>query len=162
MGALSGTFTSMPPKLDLTGQRFTRLLVLGFAEKRNKQTMWRCVCDCGTEKLVSGCNLKSNHTKSCGCLLAEGLWRKGHPTHNKGLSHDYSEPPTSLHPVIHILRRKRYMLRITQAQLASRMGWDKRTLSQAELGKNAQTFQFVNDWANALGLDLTLRPKELK
>lgn len=29
--------------------------------------MWRCKCDCGTEKIVSGGNLRSGQSQSCGC-----------------------------------------------------------------------------------------------
>ncbi|MDR1631151.1 MAG: AP2 domain-containing protein, partial [Oscillospiraceae bacterium] len=29
---------------------------------------WRCVCDCGNEKLVPAANLKNGGTKSCGCI----------------------------------------------------------------------------------------------
>lgn len=50
--------------IDINGQRFGRLLVL---EKSETPRMWRCVCDCGNEVLVTGPNLRQ-HTKSCGCL----------------------------------------------------------------------------------------------
>jgi len=33
--------------------------------------MWLCQCDCGNEVTVSGNNLRSGNTKSCGCLLRE-------------------------------------------------------------------------------------------
>ena len=32
---------------------------------------WLCKCDCGNEKIISGCSLKSNLTRSCGCLHSE-------------------------------------------------------------------------------------------
>lgn len=50
--------------IDIKGQKFGRLLVL---EKSPTPRMWRCVCDCGNEVLVTGPNLRQ-HTKSCGCL----------------------------------------------------------------------------------------------
>lgn len=55
--------------LDLTGQTFGRLRVIAKAP-RTYQTMWQCLCDCGTHTIVSAVNLKTNHTQSCGC------WRK--------------------------------------------------------------------------------------
>ena len=55
---------------DLTGQKFGRLTVLSRAPNKNKRTMWHCKCDCegGSEIDVEAYNLKSGHTKSCGCL----------------------------------------------------------------------------------------------
>ena len=56
---------------DLTGQKFGRLTVLERAESKGKRTYWRCKCDCGNECTVVGTNLRSGHTKSCGCLVSE-------------------------------------------------------------------------------------------
>lgn len=59
---------------DLTGQRFGRLLVLNReGSDRNKNALWRCRCDCGTEKVVCGRDLKNGDTKSCGCLHRESV-----------------------------------------------------------------------------------------
>lgn len=30
-------------------------------------TKYRCLCECGNQKVISGCNLRLGHTKSCGC-----------------------------------------------------------------------------------------------
>lgn len=40
----------MPSKLNLTNQRFGRLLVIGEAPQRGERTHWLCRCDCGTVK----------------------------------------------------------------------------------------------------------------
>lgn len=57
---------------DLTGQRFGRLVVLERAGSSAKQeARWLCLCDCGRKTLVTGSNLRSGHTNSCGCLSAE-------------------------------------------------------------------------------------------
>lgn len=62
----------MPNKIDLTGQRFGRLLVFEEAERNEWcKVMWRCQCDCGIIKVISGCDLRSGRTKSCGCLGKE-------------------------------------------------------------------------------------------
>jgi hypothetical protein len=62
----------MPRKLqDLTGQRFTRLVVIERAENdKHGNTQWRCKCDCGNEAVVLPTDLKRNR-KSCGCLRRE-------------------------------------------------------------------------------------------
>lgn len=57
--------------IDLTGQRFGRLVVLGRAENKGKDTMWHCRCDCGNEKDIRGASLQAGLTKSCGCLSKE-------------------------------------------------------------------------------------------
>lgn len=59
--------------IDLTGQRFGRLLVLERAEDRREGTkprvMWHCLCDCGNKTIVSGASLRTGHTLSCGCKI---------------------------------------------------------------------------------------------
>ena len=58
-------------KVDLTGQRFGKLLVLGLAPKRNRgYQLWYVQCDCGGPiKSVITTNLTTKRgTKSCGCL----------------------------------------------------------------------------------------------
>lgn len=54
--------------LDLTGERFGSLTVQHFTERRGSQAMWLCRCDCGREAVKSLGNLRSGHTKSCGCM----------------------------------------------------------------------------------------------
>jgi|SRR3990172_20927 len=55
--------------LELTGQRFGRLLVI---ERANKNTAgnfrWKCRCDCSKETTCDGGNLRGGISKSCGCL----------------------------------------------------------------------------------------------
>lgn len=61
---------------DLTGQRFGRLLVIGFAGRNHsKNVTWKCQCDCGNTRIVSSSNLRAG-TKSCGCLLRESATAK--------------------------------------------------------------------------------------
>ena len=62
-------------KLDLTGQRFSKLIVINEGEPRiepsgKKKIRWNCRCDCGNIVLVSTDNLRSGHTTSCGCLVS--------------------------------------------------------------------------------------------
>lgn len=54
-------------KLELTGQRYGRLVVLRQAENIGKRTAWLCRCDCGIEVVVRTDRLRSGHTTSCGC-----------------------------------------------------------------------------------------------
>jgi hypothetical protein len=57
--------------IDLTGMRFSRLIVIKRATNKNKVTRWHCKCDCGNTSIVQSCALKSGHTKSCGCYNKE-------------------------------------------------------------------------------------------
>lgn len=56
-------------KRDLTNQRFGRLLVTEYAGRHptNRRHAWRCLCDCGTEKVVVGASLWAGAIASCGC-----------------------------------------------------------------------------------------------
>jgi hypothetical protein len=58
--------------IDLTGQRFGRLLVVAFAGlDATKQARWLVRCDCGHERTVLGEHLRRGYTTSCGCLRRE-------------------------------------------------------------------------------------------
>jgi len=57
--------------IDLTGQRFHRLLVRRSAGKGKHGYMWECVCDCGSILEKSTSILRSGHAKSCGCLRTD-------------------------------------------------------------------------------------------
>lgn len=54
-------------KLDLMGQRFGKLTVIGPAENIGTRTAWRCRCDCGRETVVRTLHLRDGHVSSCGC-----------------------------------------------------------------------------------------------
>ena len=57
-------------KLDLAGQRYGKLTVIGPAPNVGNRTAWLCRCDCGRETVVTSGHLRSGHTSSCGCLAA--------------------------------------------------------------------------------------------
>ena len=59
--------------VDLTGQRFGRLTVIERSGKvtKDRNTRWKCICDCGKETIVARNSLKGRGTKSCGCLKKE-------------------------------------------------------------------------------------------
>lgn len=69
----------MGARIDMTGRRFGRIRVLEYAgtDMVTGRCMWRCVCDCGTEFLADGSNLRYGRTRSCGCLRSENAARQG-------------------------------------------------------------------------------------
>ena len=61
----------MPQAIDLTNQRFGKLVALKKVPSKNHHTYWLCQCDCGNQKIIDGCRLRRGDTKSCGCLSIE-------------------------------------------------------------------------------------------
>jgi hypothetical protein len=61
-------------RINPTGQRFDRLLVLSESHRTAKGAWyWVCRCDCGKETRVQTQFLMSGRTKSCGCKRASGI-----------------------------------------------------------------------------------------
>lgn len=62
----------MSRSIDLTGQRFGKLLVI----KKNGKDKWNrwewlCKCDCGGDVVVRSNNLRTGNSESCGCVRRE-------------------------------------------------------------------------------------------
>ena len=62
---------------DLTGKKFNRLTVLGFAGRQGKNYYWECQCDCGNIRQVQAQGLRRGSTKSCGCYNREIITKHG-------------------------------------------------------------------------------------
>lgn len=58
-------------RIDLTGNVYGRLKVLGYAFSKNGTPYWNCICECGREKIALGKDLKRGMIRSCGCLRRE-------------------------------------------------------------------------------------------
>lgn len=63
-------------KMDLTGQRFGRLVVISeekphIYKSGRKDYMWLCKCDCGNTIIVNTNRLRMKQTQSCGCYNKE-------------------------------------------------------------------------------------------
>jgi hypothetical protein len=65
--------------IDLTGQRFGKLVVISRESRYRREETWRCLCDCGKETVVRGDVLRRGTTNSCGC--------------GKGLKHGHFHKP---------------------------------------------------------------------
>ena len=61
----------MSKRLELTGQRFGKLVVKSLFDIQNRNTRWLCDCDCGNTAVVIGSRLKNGDVKSCGCFRNE-------------------------------------------------------------------------------------------
>ena len=60
-------------RIDLTGERFGKLMVISFNSMRGTRSYWNCVCDCGNENIVSSDHLKNGDIVSCGCVKRSTL-----------------------------------------------------------------------------------------
>ncbi len=86
------TFQAKPKNprfIDIEGQKFHRLTVVGFAECRPNGVYWFCQCDCGNVKKVNSSNLRKGDIKSCGCWLLE-FTANLNRTHGKSKSAEYA------------------------------------------------------------------------
>lgn len=67
--------THMKQIIDITGQRYGRLVVQRYTGQKNKdgKTLWECQCDCGKITIQNKSNLSRPYkgTKSCGCLRSD-------------------------------------------------------------------------------------------
>ena len=58
--------------IDETGNRYGKWVVIKRVEdSRGRQARWLCHCDCGTEHIVGGRELRDGNSQSCGCLRKE-------------------------------------------------------------------------------------------
>jgi hypothetical protein len=80
------------PRIDLTGQRFGRLVTICATSERavGGSILWRCRCDCGTNVNASCANLRRGAVASCGCLQRD--WTKsGKANFKHGYAHSGAE-----------------------------------------------------------------------
>lgn len=77
--------------VDISGERFGKLVAVRKCNnKKGKRIYWECLCDCGNVIVISSNNLRSGHTKSCGCFALE-MKKKNATKHNMCKSRIYKE-----------------------------------------------------------------------
>lgn len=82
--------TKEPKIVDLTGERYGKLVVLELDHVEKSKRYWKCQCECGNTTVVREGNLRHGITKSCGCLKKETkkhdevTVQKIKPRHNNG------------------------------------------------------------------------------
>ena len=76
IGVLRGD--DMKRKVDLTGNRFGRLTVIGVDKGRSgRDKYWLCKCDCGNTSVTTTHKLVNGMTRSCGCYAIERAKENG-------------------------------------------------------------------------------------
>lgn len=68
--------------------------------------------------------------------------------------------PVELDPILVQLRDYRLRIRMTQEELAARLGVDHSRIGQMERGTNKLTLPVLRRWMDALGVDLTVKAKK--
>lgn len=63
--------------IDITGQRFSRYVVIGIHSRTREGARWICRCDCGETRIVYGVTLRNGTAKSCGCRKLENIRTHG-------------------------------------------------------------------------------------
>lgn len=53
--------------IDVTGERYGKLVALEFVKRRKQQTMWRFRCDCGKDTIACVADVRYGRTASCSC-----------------------------------------------------------------------------------------------
>lgn len=56
----------MIPRIDRTGIRYGKLIVLSYSHEQNKRSYWLCRCDCGKELTIRNDSLARGGSLSCG------------------------------------------------------------------------------------------------
>jgi len=66
-------------RLELYGQRFNECVVNSFNKINDLgKSVWNCICDCGNTFEALGTELRSGHTRSCGCYSRSGVFNLKH------------------------------------------------------------------------------------
>lgn len=71
----------MAAVMDITGQRFGRLVATERVGYTGSGSKWKCLCDCGNERSVYLCHLRSGVTLSCGCYARDKNTKHGLAKH---------------------------------------------------------------------------------
>ena len=58
-------------KFDISGEKYGRLTAVSRTEHAGSCAYWTCQCECGETCVVATSDLRSGHTRSCGCLRRE-------------------------------------------------------------------------------------------
>lgn len=69
-GGADNTYTA----IDITGQRFGKLVALELVNNDKVGRYWLCQCDCGNTTIVRQDHLRNGTTKACKCGLATHKW----------------------------------------------------------------------------------------
>lgn len=134
--------TNNKPLIDLTGNRYGRLVVLHQGERVGNRIGWVCQCDCGNIKTISGKTLQNGLVKSCGCLRSETSRKKA----TKHLMCD-----TRLYDIYSNMKKRCYN---SHSDHYKWYGAENKGIYEEWLGKDG--FKHFADWALSHGYNDSL------
>jgi hypothetical protein len=112
--------------VDLTGQKFNQLTVLGLAvlkeePGKRKRVYWLVQCECGTRKVMRSQTIKNPRNRSCGCWAprAARLYYLSKPTDSRRYKEGYQASST-YNAWTRV--RARYHLTFTFEEMLNRLG----------------------------------------
>ena len=138
---------------DLTGLRFSKLLVLEMLEDRTTDgdRVYRCLCDCGCIKNTTAYNLKAGLTKSCGCMKSEGEYIIKRLLVSNNIKFDYeyifNDYPSARYDFV-ILDEQDNVVKVIEFDgqqhfEESRGGWGKDTTLKQRQAKDLEKDNFI-------------------
>lgn len=130
--------------IDITGQRYGRLLVLNLEKIKNNIRYWNCLCNCGKNIIVDTASLIRGNTQSCGCLNKEQV----SIAHKKDITNKRFGRLIAIQPVA---RTKRNNIiwnclcdcgQHTEAILSDLIKGDTKSCGNCQLKRNGQTTSY--------------------
>lgn len=96
----------------MTDQRFGRIRVIAHAGLLGRHIAWKCLCDCGTEKIIRGYHLRYGSVLSCGChrneVARDREWKHGECSHRTAEYNCWSNVWRRCHPQAPLKDRRIY------------------------------------------------------
>jgi hypothetical protein len=96
--------------IDMIGKKFNRLTIVSRAANEDTRAAWNCICDCGNNITLNGKQIRSGHTKSCGCIRKETTAKQGKINTKHGLSRTrgYARYHSRLREIAEIRQRPKW------------------------------------------------------
>ena len=153
----------MAKAIDLTGQVFGKLKVIRRIGSKKENALWECLCECGSKCEVTGYNLRSGKTKSCGCVSSYGEWLIANLLKDSNLLFSREQsfencrfPQTNNLARFDFYVNKSYLIEFDGSQhfLCSGSGWD----TEENFEKTIQRDQYKNQWCKENNIPLIRIP----
>lgn len=151
--------------IDLTGQRFGKLTVESYAGKNNRRNaLWNCSCVCGKPTIAIGSDLRSGHTKSCGCSRSEALISYNKSEEKRARTSELNKKYKSTHGMRYTRLYKEWRSMINRCTATRWRDYDNyggRGITVCD--EWMSSFEAFRDWAleNGYRDDLTLDRREV-
>jgi hypothetical protein len=133
-------------RYDISGEKFGHLTAVEPVGKRKSHILWKCICDCGNETVVSVNDLHTGNTVSCGCEYkrsVEESFKDG--TAPWSLTNSLRSDNKSGYPgVCWVTSKRKYKAAITFKQTTYHLGYYDDIDGAIEAKKEAENNLFGN------------------